>query len=326
MRLAAISVDLDSLPHYCRIHGLPEGLLDERARRLVYSVALERYGELFSQLSAPATYFAIGEDLEDEAAFSALRAASAAGVEIASHSYHHDYALSRRPEAEISTDLRRAHEAIVRAVGKAPVGFRAPGYTLSRELLSAVRKRGYRYDSSVFPAAPYYLAKAAVMGLLRAAGRPSRAILDSPRVLGAPRRPYFPDETNPYREGQGQGLLELPVAVTPGVRFPFIGTFAVSLPRAAVRTFYRQLRGEPFFNFELHAIDVLDAGDGVPPALARHQRDLNVPWARKMTRLREVFSWLSDDFELVTLSAAAERLVSRATLGDFRGGSYNPAG
>jgi PiT family inorganic phosphate transporter len=37
---------------------------------------------------------------------------------------------------------------------------------------------------------------AAVMGLLALRGRPSRAILDRPRVLAAPRRPYRPDATN----------------------------------------------------------------------------------------------------------------------------------
>ncbi|HYO69594.1 MAG TPA: polysaccharide deacetylase, partial [Archangium sp.] len=41
-RLASISVDLDSEPHSCRIHGLPESLLDARARGLVYTTAVPR--------------------------------------------------------------------------------------------------------------------------------------------------------------------------------------------------------------------------------------------------------------------------------------------
>ena len=36
-------------------------------------------------------------------------------------------------------------------------------------------QRGYRYDSSTFPAVPYYLAKAAVMGGMRLLGRRSHA-------------------------------------------------------------------------------------------------------------------------------------------------------
>ncbi|MCA2979763.1 MAG: polysaccharide deacetylase family protein, partial [Myxococcaceae bacterium] len=172
-RLASISVDLDSLGHYCRIQGLPESLLDERARRLVASTAVPRFLELFAAVGAPATFFVIGSDLADDGLARALRASAAAGVELASHSFAHDYALSRAPRADIEADLRRAHEAIVAATGQTPVGFRAPGYTLSPALLQAVAAVGYRYDSSTFPAAPYWAAKAAVMASLAALGRPS---------------------------------------------------------------------------------------------------------------------------------------------------------
>src|SRR5205085_1999247 len=88
--------------------------------------------------------------------------------EIASHSHAHDYRLSQRGAEEIALDLRSADAAIAEAVGARPVGFRAPGYTLSPALLQAVAAQGYRYDSSVFPAAPYYSAKALVKGTYRA--------------------------------------------------------------------------------------------------------------------------------------------------------------
>jgi len=137
--------------------------------------------------------------------------------------------------------------------------------------------------------------------------RPSRAILDSPRVLASPRDPYWPDPVAPYSRGTGP-LLELPIATTPVVGFPFIGTLAVTLPRSVIRASYRMLRGVPLFNFELHAVDLLDEADGVPRALARAQRDLQVPQALKTSRLREVLQWLKDDFQLVTLEEAARKL------------------
>lgn len=305
--LAAISVDLDSLPHYCRIHGVPESVLTPDARGLVHQRAVPRFVEVLSELGAPATFFAIGEDLAEPSAAEAIRQAAAAGVEIASHSHRHDYALSRRSKEEIADDLRQAEEVIAQVTGQRPLGFRAPGYTLSPALCQAIEARGYRYASSAFPAAPYYLAKAGVMGALALAGRPSRAILDSPRVLLAPRHPYYPDPDQPYRRGGGS-VLELPMAVTPLVRFPFIGTFALTWPRAFIRAAYASLRGVGLFNFELHAIDLLDQGDGVPPELVRRQRDVAVPKGRKRARLRELIGWLKADFELVTLAEAARRL------------------
>lgn len=307
MKLASVSVDLDSLQHYCRIHGLPETLLDPRALGLVCTTAVARLMELCARLGVKVTFFAVGEDLLDPASRAALRGAKQAGAEIASHSYAHDYALSRRAEAEIALDLGRAHQAIQEAVGEAPVGFRAPGYALSPALLRAVCAQGYRYDSSVFPSAPYYAAKAVVMGALRLAGRPSRAILDRPRVLAAPRQPYRPDLAEPYQAGQAP-LVELPISVSRLFRLPFLGTLAVSAPSALSRALFRGLGRESFLNLELHGVDVLDQEDGLPSALVRRQRELAVPRALKLSRLEELFRWIRDGFQIVTLAQAAEMI------------------
>ncbi len=309
IQTSAISVDLDSLPHYTRIQGLSETLLDERARGLVASTAIPRFLELFEKAGVKATFFAIGEDVKLPGMADALRESHRAGVEIASHSHSHDYALSRRELPEIEADLRAADHAILETVGERPVGFRAPGYTLSPALLQAVAALGYQYDSSTFPATPYYLAKAGVMGALAALGRPSRAILDTPRVLFAPRGPYRPDLLAPYTIGSAP-LIELPMAVAPLTRLPFIGTFATSLPWPLVRATYASFAREPFFNFELHALDVLDAQDGIPPELSRQQRDLNVPVKTKLERLSTLLKKLGTERESLTLSEVSKRMAA----------------
>ncbi len=306
-RLAAISVDLDSLTHYCRIQGLPESSLSAEANELVATKAIPRFLELFERARVPATFFVIGSDLHSTELVSALRQSHGAGVELANHSFSHDYALSRRSAGEIEADLRQCHDELVAKVGVAPVGFRAPGYTLTPAMLSAVVALGYQYDSSTYPAAPYYLLKASVMGALQVLGRPSKAILDSPKVLTAPRVPYRPSAAAPYRRGQAP-LVELPMAVSPIARVPFIGTLATSLPWLFVEATFRRLRHDALLNFELHAIDVLDASDGMPAELSAQQRDLRVPVAQKLKRLATLFSWLAEDREPVTLATAAQRL------------------
>lgn len=307
-QLAAVSVDLDPLRHYCHIQGLSPGLLSNEAHQAVHALALPRLRQLFSACGIPSTLFAIGAEVERfPEAGRALRDAHLEGHEIASHSHAHDYALSRRPEPEIRADLARAQEVLTRAVGVAPTGFRAPGYTLSPALYRAIEDTGFTYASSAFPAAPYWLGKAAVMGLLRLRGQPSRAILDTPRVLAAPRTPYHPDPSAPYRRGAGR-VLELPVTVTPLSRFPVIGTFVATLPGTVVRRMVDACRDLRLFNLELHAVDVLDAGDGLPEALVRRQRDLAVPWSLKAERLRAVIRQLARERDVVTLGAAASAL------------------
>jgi len=303
--LACVSLDLDSLPHYCRIHGLPESLLPEPALDLVYAVALPRFLELCAGLSIPPALFAVGEDLGREACARALLEAHRSGTEIGNHTFRHDYALARRAPEEIRRDVEQGESAIREVTSARPAGFRAPGYTLSAALYRVLVDREYRYDSSVFPAAPYWAAKAAVMGGMRLLGRRSGAVLDTPRVLLAPRQPYRPDPNSPYARGGGP-VLELPVATAGILRFPFIGTFAATLPTRAARALYLTARRQPFFNFELHGIDLLDEADGVPRALARAQRDARVPQALKRARLREVLGWIKDDYRMMTLAGAAE--------------------
>jgi hypothetical protein len=145
------------------------------------------------------------------------------------------------------------------------------------------------------------------MGGLRLLGRPSKALLDTPRVLFAPRVPYRPDLLAPYSIGSAP-LIELPIAVAPGTRLHFIGTLVTTLPWLVVKATYRALKADRLLNFELHAIDVLDESDGVPAALCRQQRDLKVPVSQKLRRLKEVLGWLWRDGEPVTLAEASKRL------------------
>jgi hypothetical protein len=150
--------------------------------------------------------------------------------------------------------------------------------------------RGYRYDSSAFPAIPYYLAKAAVMAGMRLVGKPSGAILARPGILRAPRLAYRPSDGDPYRRGS-RPLVEIPMAVTPWLRLPVIGTFLVTLPPFLRRRLVATALEAPLVNLELHGIDVADADtDGIPPALVARQHDLRLPAARKLAALDAVLS------------------------------------
>jgi len=309
--LASISIDLDGLAHYAALHGLQPELVSTEARGLVHQVAVPRFTELLESVGAKGTLFVIGGEVDD-AARSPLEEARRRGHELASHSHGHHYALSRASAEEIGRDLARAEEVLASLGAPRPFGFRAPGYTLSPALLRVVAARGHAYDASIFPAAPYWAAKALAMGWLRLRGRRSVAILDNPRVLLAPRLPYRPDLDRPERRGRAP-LLELPMSVTPGARLPFIGTFVVLAPWPMVRGAYARLRADTFLSLELHAVDLLGPEDGLPGELGRAQPDLALPLSTKLARLREVLEWLARDFRLVPLGEAARSLDGAAT-------------
>ncbi len=207
----------------------------------------------------------------------------------------------------MKSEIEGAQQAIERATGVRPVGFRAPGYTVTDELLGLVESAGFLYDSSVFPCPGYWAAKGLAMSAMRLRGRRSESVLDTPRVLFAPTRPYHIG--HPYWT-RGGGLLELPVQVTRVLRLPFIGTaLTLAGPRAA-RELTRGVVGEPLVNLELHGIDVLDEGDGLKN-LSPHQPDIKIPQKRKLEALTAVVTTLREaGYSFVTLAAAARSLAT----------------
>jgi peptidoglycan/xylan/chitin deacetylase (PgdA/CDA1 family) len=289
-RVVSVSVDLDPIECYWRIHALP-GAPPVDGRHAILRRCLPRFAELFARHGVRATFFVVARDLEEDAEGRARLAELARdGHELASHTYSHPYDLVWLPSAEIAGEIDRAHDLVGACAGAAPCGFRAPGYAISSELIEMLRARHYRYDSSAFPSLAYYGAKAAVMGAMRLFGRPSGSILDTPRVLGAPRAPYRPAAGAPYRKG-ALDIIELPMSVTPLARLPVYGTSLVTAPAWLRRHLVRTALRAPFFNLELHGIDLADAAaDEIPPALVARQPDLRRPLAHKLAALDETLA------------------------------------
>ena len=140
------------LPHPRPARGAPRG----GPLRLILRRCLPRFAELFDRHGVRATFFVVGRDLEeDPEGRRLLEQLAAAGHELANHSYAHPYELTRLPAgAHRRGDRSRPRARSPPAPGRAPVGFRAPGYETSAEVIDLLVERGYAYDSSAFPAGP----------------------------------------------------------------------------------------------------------------------------------------------------------------------------
>jgi len=307
--LAAVSIDLDEVPCYAAIHGLPAP--EPPQAHAVYDRALPRFARWLDRHRLPATFFAIGDDLGRPEAAEALRRLHGAGHEVANHTARHPYAMTRLPRARIAAEVLDGAEAIERVTGHAPVGFRAPGYTMTSTVFEVLGDAGVLYDSSVFPCPAYYGAKALALGAYRLLGRRSRSILDDPRVLTAPADPYRPAPGGPYwRRGDGP-VVELPIGVTRDdrLRLPFIGTSLVLGGRRGAAALARAVVGRPLVNLELHGIDLADAREDGLAALAAHQPDLRRTAAAKEAALDAAIEVLRDaGYRFVTLEQAAAAL------------------
>jgi hypothetical protein len=316
----AVSIDLDAVGCYYRIHGLGEAPAE--LAHTVLERALPRAANFFAARGLHATWFVVGRDADADAALPdrAARAANAArlaalarhGDELANHSYSHPYELARLPAEVVDDEIARCDRVLRAISGAAPRGFRAPGYDVSPAVLDALARRGYRYDSSIFPAPAYYAAKAAVMAALALARRPSGAVLTNPRALAAPAVPYRPAMTAPWRRGQAP-VVELPVAVTPWARLPAIGTSLLVAPALIRARLLAWMRRRDFFNLELHGIDFIDADqDGIPGELVARQPDLRLPIGEKLARLGALLDELGRSWTFATLAEVAKDVQREA--------------
>jgi peptidoglycan/xylan/chitin deacetylase (PgdA/CDA1 family) len=307
-QLCGVSVDLDELPHYFELHGLVAPPPGAAARTLVYDVALGRIDAFARALDLPLTLFAVGEDLRRTESAARLRVLAECGHAIENHSLEHRYDLTRLGRAEITRQIAGGAQAIEQAMGRRPTGFRAPGYTITDEVFDVLGELEVRFDSSVFPCPAYYGAKAAVLAAQRLLGRRSAAILDTPRVLGAPTRPYRPGR--PYHRPGARGLVELPIQVTPGWRLPFIGTSLALAGPVLARSLARQCSKERFVNLELHGLDFIDLRDAPDlRALAKHQPELRRPVEERLLAIEEAVRLLrAEGFGFVRLVEAAARV------------------
>lgn len=95
--------------------------------------------------SPRATFFVLGwiaERLPD-----LVREIARRGHEVASHGYHHDLCNAESPTA-LRIDLIRSRELLEDITGRSVVGYRAPSFSISGEVLKQIAAAGYRYDAS----------------------------------------------------------------------------------------------------------------------------------------------------------------------------------
>ncbi|MEA2604886.1 MAG: hypothetical protein QOF89_5878 [Acidobacteriota bacterium] len=310
---ASLSLDLDNLWSYLKIHGDPGW--EEFPSYL--DIAVPRILAFLAERGLRITFFVVGQDAAREENHGALASIAAAGHEIGNHSFRHESWLHLYSEKELEEELVRAEEAIVQATGVRPAGFRGPGFSLSPAVLAVLARRGYRYDASTLPtflgplARAYYFRTA---GLTEDERRQRSALFGTFGEGFRPIRPYR------WRVGE-ERLLEIPVTTLPLLRTPihlsyvlYLDLVSPALGRLYFNTALRlcRLTGvQP--SILLHPLDFLGCDDtdalAFFPAMRR-------PGAWKLARVSEHLAALCRRFEVLPLGEHAARLERGGRLGE----------
>lgn len=145
--IASLSLDLDNKWSYMKTHGdagwetFPSYL----------DVCVPRVLRFLKERDLQITFFIVGQDADLEKNAEAIGQIFADGHEIGNHSFRHEPWLHLYSKAELQEEFERTENALEKATGQRPKGFRGPGYSLSPTVLEVLAERGYEYDCSTLP-------------------------------------------------------------------------------------------------------------------------------------------------------------------------------
>jgi peptidoglycan/xylan/chitin deacetylase (PgdA/CDA1 family) len=306
--LLSLGIDLDNLWAYMKIHGDPGWESHPTYLDLLAKIMLE----VMRRHGLRVTLFVVGQDAALQKNAAALAALAAAGHEIGNHSFGHEPWLHRYSRSDIEDDLARAADAIERATGRRPIGFRGPGYSLSPDTLRVLVARGYLYDCSTLPtwlgplARAYYFWKCRGMAVEERDKR--RKLFGSFRDGFQPIRPYAwsVDDSR---------LVEIPVTTMPLARVPFHMSYLLYLMRFSRAAALAHLRT---------ALALCRAG-GVTPSFLLHPLDflgcdrvrelaffpgMDLPTAAKVEFVERALEIITASFQVVTLEEHARAVIA----------------
>ena len=315
--IAGLSVDLDNQWSYMKTHGDPGW----ESFPSYLGVVVPRILNFLRERNLTVTFFIVGQDAALEKNGAALNAVAAAGHEVGNHSFHHEIWLHLRPERHIDADVAQAEEHIAEVTGRTAVGFRGPGYGCSETLLRVLARRGYLYDASTLPSFLGPLARAYYFLTARLSPDEKR---DRSQLFGTLRDGLRP--LRPYRwrldvEGQGNGVLEIPVTTMPIFKIPMHVSYVLYL------SMFSETLALSYFKMAL----ALCRLTGVQPSLLLHPLDflgcddvdelsffpaMGLSSERKIQVVSAVLRWYVERYSVLPLQQYAREMarVSRVPM------------
>ena len=307
--LASVSLDLDDQWTYMKTHGDPAwtsfpSYLDVFVPRVLGALDV---------LGLRITFFVVGQDAALPRNHETLRAICDRGHEVGNHSFTHEQGIEFFSRERVRREVQETTEAITRATGQEPKGYRGPGFSWNRDLLEILAEGGYVYDASTLPT---YIGPLARFYYFRTASITREEMEQRRNLFGGFRDGFRP--INPYRWNLGpeRSLLEIPVTTIPGIKTPFHLSYLLYLSRYSswlmsayldtALALCRITGTEP--SFLLHPLDLI--GPDQAPELAFFP-GMDLSAAHKMRVFHRVLGEMAKRFTIVTMSEHARQIAYR---------------
>lgn len=305
----SLSIDIDTLKTHFKGFGLKRGEYDFSDFR----EGMENILDFLDLFGIKATFFIVGRDLLFEQNVPIVREAVRRGHEIANHTMNHIQGFRLLPSPEKEKEVEQAERLIEQCAGRRPVGFRNPGWNINNDMVGILERKGYLYDSSIFPSFLNPLLK--IMHYRAMSDRPfsDRTTLGRIEYMFAPTKPYHPSLSSFLKKGTAS-LIEFPLPVVPGIRIPFFATFLLktgfplfTLSYALLKTF-----GVPIV-YEFHLFDFVDFGrshfaDQIPSGAQAGSyipQSIHTPFHVKRDIFRRAVERMARDYQFDTIERLA---------------------
>lgn len=310
-----LSLDLDNQWTYMKTHGNP----DWESYPSYLDVAVPRILEFLKQRDIKITFFVVGQDAARESNHEALGQLSAAGHEIANHSFNHEPWLHLYSPEQLNEEFEKAEEAIERATGVRVKGFRGPGFSLSTATLNIIKSRGYDYDCTAFPNVLNPLARAYFFSRSQLSDEEKEQRKALFGTFSDALRPV-----KPYQWNLEQGdLIELPVTTMPVFKTPihfsylvYLGSYSKALANLYTRISIAMCRvsgTEP--SLLLHPLDFMGLEDNTGleffPAMS-------MPVETKLALMEGFFGMLQKSFDPLPIGEYISTIDNRDKLAQFK--------
>ena len=256
-RIAGLSIDVDSVASHLGGYGYERPEDDGAAYRLAVPRALE----MLDVMGARCTFFLIVEEAVGYP--EAVREIVSRGHEVASHSMTHQLPFADLSETRLHREVVESKEKLEAVAGVEVLGFRAPSWDASPDLVLALIDAGYVYDASSYPSILLPLLRRAVAKRSATGRQATRSDIWSGTF--GPTRPH-------RREMANGSIWEIPIGTTPVTRLPYYHTLRMLLPAQVFRVVgaaARSRRGP--ITYQFHAVDFLGLReDRIDARLERH--------------------------------------------------------
>lgn len=267
-RCAALSIDVEffsHLPAYRDAVGTTEqtGVGFEGVEFLI---------DIFDRNNTTGTFFIVSE-IADR--YPDLIRMIADNNEVGSHTKTHRH-LSELEQPERRIELESSKQQLENVIGRNIIGFRAPSFDFTEDHFKLLAQSGYKYDSSVNPCR-------SIPGWYGGEYKTKRPV---PAMTLCPTAPA--------------GLIEVPVAVMPGLGLPLTGAwirfFGIKYTLLGMKLLARQGINPVLYIHPWELVD-LPAVEGVPT---------RVYWRTGKYMRRAVDRILNTEFEFVPVSVLAK--------------------